>query len=596
MQSLAELIRAFPNNPTGFGKSMRDLADLDPRQFFADALPSLRTEEADPGRQYVLALLLSREMLLRPLCDRDLFTIEEASAIVKRLVKIDPFFDVRLIRKAFEAHSPDGENGDSASGDIAGGLHLLEILGATSDLRRLLPILGQLQKHPDPRVRSKAVLLMGATNKNAKWVEQSLGESDARIRANAIESLWAVESPEALSVLWAATTDPDNRVAGNAVLGLFRHGQPASIAAILQLARHRLEDFRATAAWVITETADPRFLPMAVDLMRETNPTARKHAFRAVAALKAIENREAASENLVVKLLEAAANARGEHRLRVAVFNEDGQPMDRLSPIRFSLFAGSSLVEDEAIEESSTVEALALGFVLPYGGTPAVSACLTHKAPQDSWAILKFSDDLPAPHQFVSAPRGQTGDVVRLFGVDIVGKKAPGAEVKDAPSSAIWFNKETELVRRAAASTLKDAAGVLEGLGKMLDAAAAPAGRKSILIVDGPTLSAPPNDAIHALATRALNSRITIHAVSHHAASALPDSALSILCALTGGSFSAATGVDDVPRVLAQLCAGLRRHYLLRFSAGKAGQTQPTSLKVVVRTPFGRGSKSISLH
>lgn len=53
-----------------------------------------------------------------------------------------------------------------------------------------------------------------------------LGESDPRVRANAIESLWGVDSPEARTLLSFATNDANNRVVGNALLGLYHLGNP----------------------------------------------------------------------------------------------------------------------------------------------------------------------------------------------------------------------------------------------------------------------------------------------------------------------------------------------------------------------------------
>ena len=61
--------------------------------------------------------------------------------------------------------------------------------------------------------------MIGRGSKSTKWVMGRLSESDPRVRANAIESMWGVDTPEARTLLNFAVSDANNRVAGNALLG-----------------------------------------------------------------------------------------------------------------------------------------------------------------------------------------------------------------------------------------------------------------------------------------------------------------------------------------------------------------------------------------
>src|SRR5205085_1468063 len=101
---------------------------------------------------------------------------------------------------------------------------LMEILAAISDGARIFPSLVRLLRHPNPHIRSKAVLMIGRGNRSPKWVRQRLADTDSRIRANAAEALWGVNNDEAREILQSLVHDSNNRVAGNAILGLYRLG------------------------------------------------------------------------------------------------------------------------------------------------------------------------------------------------------------------------------------------------------------------------------------------------------------------------------------------------------------------------------------
>ena len=85
-----------------------------------------------------------------------------------------------------------------------------------------------------------------------KWV---LHEADPRVRANAIEALWWVDTPEARALLHLATNDSDNRVLGNALLGLYYLGDCAVLEQLIKLSADAPAGFRATAAWVLVKPA-----------------------------------------------------------------------------------------------------------------------------------------------------------------------------------------------------------------------------------------------------------------------------------------------------------------------------------------------------
>jgi hypothetical protein len=122
-------------------------------------------------------------------------------------VGVDSQFDVRLLRSLIHKNGSTSNQELERIAGSAAGIRLLEIMSEVSDGTHLLSTVMRLMSHPDPRVRSKAALLVGRSNKNHKWVQERLGESDARVRANAVESLWGADNAGSRAVFWSALGD-----------------------------------------------------------------------------------------------------------------------------------------------------------------------------------------------------------------------------------------------------------------------------------------------------------------------------------------------------------------------------------------------------
>ena len=212
--SLDKLIEGFPANPVASGKSLQRLLLSDPGQFLVDALPLLRSAPDTPGFYYVLALLHSQNLILKNLCDPALFNKSESIALSKRMSRVEPLFDMKLAKLLLTTEvQPAAGEAEQSSQSLAG-LRLLEIMAANSDRGRSL-LFAQLLHHPNLQVRSKAALLVGKSNQDVKWVSKQMHGADSRVRANALEALWGLESEDCRRVFENALDDPANRVVGN---------------------------------------------------------------------------------------------------------------------------------------------------------------------------------------------------------------------------------------------------------------------------------------------------------------------------------------------------------------------------------------------
>ena len=286
----------------------------DPPGFRVAALEMLPAVEDSSSRKCLLDLMLKGGLL--PVCDPALIGLEEEVALTRDLCELDPQLDMKLARRL-------SGGGDKVPEAVV--QRVLVLLNSIPENARVLPIVIKLLRHPSPNVRSKAALVIGRVSKTPHVMEEFLSQPDPRVRANAIEALWGMDSAKARAVLRDAADDPNNRVAGNALLGLYRVGETFAISRILQMAAHPSTEFRTTAAWVMTQTGSPRFLPALAQMVRETDPRARAWVFRGLTTLKRTASGTAALAPLRVHLTGSVFAPAGSHTFEAAIATEDGR-------------------------------------------------------------------------------------------------------------------------------------------------------------------------------------------------------------------------------------------------------------------------------
>jgi HEAT repeat protein len=401
--ALKNLVSNFETDAAGSRKQIRDLMDNDRELFFSHAMEIVKSSGDSRGGQFVVALLAANGMLLQALSDPAL-TRDEALALGRAAKRVDPMVDAALARGLADSMMGDG------SVVISDPARLMEILCEIADPTRVMPSLMRLLRHPNGYLRSKAVKMIGKGSRSVKWVMGRLSESDPRIRANAIESLWGMETSEARTLLTFAASDANNRVAGNAMLGLYYAGEAAVLAEIAKMAARESALFRATSAWVMGKTGDPRFADALRRLISESDPTVRKRAFAALSRLKATNSQTAVGvEWHVAGRIVAGERLKGTRRAMIAVASDDFRDIPKVAPLQFLLSEGGQYITSYKVSEKNPSEAISVAFVIPRskeaaGGAffDAVSRCLGWKRPSDLWSILPYIEtgdgEVPAAH------------------------------------------------------------------------------------------------------------------------------------------------------------------------------------------------------
>jgi hypothetical protein len=262
--SLRQALEGFTDNRTEAINSIRHIQTKDSTEFVLAAARLLTGPSTGRAAgEYISGLINSANSLVDPLLDQRAAP-ETALSLARGMAEAEPLIDARLMRKMLE----------NADGDIAAiptevALRVLWLLDKFSDCSRVTLYLMQLARHPSAEVRSKAALLLGRGNLNLMRVKQFLGSDDGRMRANAVESLWGLNSPQARQMFREAASDSNRRVAVNALVGLCKAGEKPARLKLIELSASQDPVMKRAAAWAMGQVGDPEFAP-TLDALAQT--------------------------------------------------------------------------------------------------------------------------------------------------------------------------------------------------------------------------------------------------------------------------------------------------------------------------------------
>jgi HEAT repeats len=251
--------RGKNTDPAG---AIRAIAAKSPDEFFPAAISTLESKTDPQARRRLYVRLMA--------CPEFLGGIVRPGRYERaRLVEICAFlmtigdFDIRLARLI------PGRDEDASGLDPETVVHILDLLNEISPAPRLILVLSHLATHPDERVASKATLLIGRRLRNPDWVASQLDCDDARVRASVTEGLWGVATPASRATLLSCLQDENNRVVGNAIVGLHLTGDARAAGLAKEMLGDERAEFRATAAWVMAKIGGASLERQFADVLRE---------------------------------------------------------------------------------------------------------------------------------------------------------------------------------------------------------------------------------------------------------------------------------------------------------------------------------------
>jgi hypothetical protein len=526
-------------------RTLQSLMDEN-RQGFIGAAVALQSRPDAPGYEELMKLLARSDELVSRLCNPDFFTKEASIELARQILLFEPQLDTRLVRLLPVRGGTVSDIANSATIE-----RILELLEAVSTSAKIVNPLAYLMRDPNPRLRAKAALLIGRRVQNTRLAEECLqNQGDARVRANAVESLWGMNSAAASDVFRSAAKDPNNRVKGNALLGLYRLRDQGAIAPILAMAADPRPPFRATAAWTIGQTADPRFLPVLKKLARDLYASVRNNAAKAIPLLP---ERCQTPDRLQLRTLWQEEVPDGQCRQYIQAFRPEGEPLRGLAPIQFILWQDQKLVTNYQAIERDITEPLGVGFVLCQdsgisgevlkSAEEAVLGCLVLKRPVHRWAFGKFAS--------IREPARPDGRIEPAVFLPDNGKLQKSIEASPM---------ETNLI----STTLAALGWLLPGVTK------SPGRRHLILLAEGQFVPPP---EMEAYAASAVETKVALHAVTLGS----PNPSLKSMCQRTEGFVVEAADASELAAAYSKLYMALMHHYEILFRPEPKG---PVRLEV----------------
>jgi HEAT repeats len=280
---LRESLAAFNAQRSEAMNSMRALQSTNPAGFVLAAARLLNPPDFEntAAAEYLTWLITTSNSLADPLLDENVVPFPVALAMAREISAVEPLLDARLIRKML-----GNAGGDPAAVPTSIALRVLKIIDAISDCSRITVYLMQLERHRSAEVRSQAALLLGRGNVKLRRVRNFLASEDDRLRANAVESLWGLNTPQSRDILRGAASDRHRRVAINALIGLCKAGESDARNRLIELSAGDDPVSRRAAAWGMGQTGDSEFVPTLEALMGDADERVRGMAARSLARLR----------------------------------------------------------------------------------------------------------------------------------------------------------------------------------------------------------------------------------------------------------------------------------------------------------------------
>ncbi len=552
-------MRNFDRDGVTSRRLIDELLQAAPEVFRDASVEVLKTAADSRAVQCLIGVLVSHGLLLTVLCHPALAR-EQVLVVARIAQRVDSTAESTIAKSLADgvmSNDPGVRPKDAA--------RLLEVLSEISDGSRILPSLLRLLRHPDPHLRSKAVKMIGCGSRSAKWVQGRLAETDPRVRANAIESLWGVDSPEARELLQASVHDGDNRVAGNALVALHRIGDSGVIPDFFRMAAHDSQRFRVTAAWAMGESGDPRFSEALARLLRDGHPPVRTRALAGLGRIKAFLAKTRQTSPWHMAGMVRDNPQRNLRRLRLVMAAEDGGEYPAALGTQFLVSEDGQPVISYRTNEWQAPRAMSVVFVLPRGSDPSTEpwvggalSCRTWKRRSDFWGLQSYipPEDSGGSDRPAEDPPRLTANLETI--------EETFLQVPDSTRCAGFWNALMQAI-------LSEYGGSY--------------GQRQVIVFNrSGSVTPPPEELTPAVVT---GTHVRLQLVS-----TVPNAGLEDFCRVVGGVFRIAESLDQVHDLIRGFYLDLLTPYEIAYTpVSPAART----VKARVQTAAGWGEASFSV-
>lgn len=547
VQDIAALVESFSEKDTAGKQSLQQMLSSDQAAFRGASIQVLAHATGSSGSRYLLHLLRKHNLLIDALLDPRAKR-ETVVAAARKIPGMGAPIDADLERVLGVLLS-----GAPSAANTLRVLRLLEVLEAASPLPRFYLFQAELMGYPDSAVRSKSALLIGRSSKSVAVVGRMLLDEDARVQANAVESLWTFAPAAARPLLLTAARSRNPRVAGNAAVGLYRVGDLSSLTLLFSMAREDDPARRITAAWAMGETGDPRFLPFLAAWFPASSGGERVNILQALGRIRRREKSLTETGTIEIRSWDVKADGAQWH-LVLSLRSAEKPELNHLKATEFSIWAGGTLVEDYHVLSQPNPALAISGFVLPrfssamdpYGRAvgDAIARCLAYKRADDLWRLDRYlteprTDESAAPLEKAALPYD---DAVL------------GAYAKSQQRGFLAAPEGLRRIVESPGSKERAADDVIAAFERQSDAMIKFSGKRRLFLFLAPDAGFRVERHIARLMAFVTGERITLHGFAPKGASGCDD--FERLClASAGGSFADVAPepmVNEVERIYAQ--------------------------------------------
>ena len=130
-------------------------------------------------------------------------------------------------------------------------MQVIQELGLADQLRSVLV---PMCAHPNPRVRSKAVMVLGEVPAASEvLLEKVINDNDPRVRANAIEVLESRLQEAYVPLLAERARSSHNRERANAIKALGKMKVGTAVGQLMNMMRDQRSEHRISALWALRQ-------------------------------------------------------------------------------------------------------------------------------------------------------------------------------------------------------------------------------------------------------------------------------------------------------------------------------------------------------
>ncbi len=557
---IGELEEQFQEQPAEGLRQLKSLVHESPMSFAEQAAGYLAQGKDSRFTRLIIQELQEQSTAFeKALFDSLVLPVEDMERVATLVARIEPRIPV-VWTNGLQRELVD-QTGNEPAQPL---LRRMIAISAAVDPPRMKAVIGAACEHADARVRAKAVALVNRVIPEGQE-PAGLHDSDARVRATAVEALWGRTDPLAIRIFENHARSETPREAINAVIGLHRAGSIEARKSLMEWSEARDGRFDRSAVWAMGQSEDPRLLAYLQQKVRSVDSSLRGHVLRSLKRLRDFQDGALKGKQICLHEIGLEQMGLGRVRILLALTDEAGRPysLGELRPNSFLVSDSKGIVEQCQIRFTGSDQPTDYMLLFP-GQTQdiiqdKIEELLAGKRREDFVSVQRYPE------------RATTSSLIERT-----------VEFCQSTDAALVMAR----VARVAGLNWGEAVDRCIGSFPQRDA------RRHLLLVTDPGWSA--DEAPSAdWAARISRFGITFHVLARHRARPAVANRWRRMCQASGGSYVECLSAMNLPASLQRWTMGIVSGVEINYARGEAirdGEESKQTLRIelVARAGWGR--------